>query len=413
MKFFRRRLSNGAPLIGEKREETNAVAVGFLVPYGSGSDPLGKSGLAHLYEHDSFRGGPHSARIRNAHRVEYKGGVINAGTNNCATYFYCKAPKSSLSEAVELLRGIILRPTLNEEMFNTERGVVMAEIGEYHDSPKGHLDDLSVLASFRPPFNRPILGTQESLKTISMHDLFKLRSASYNPSQCCFGIVGNFDEIKAYHLFKERLDVFPKTKNGILKRNPIIPQCATIVEEREDILQAHLRFSIHGPSTRSHRRFALYVLDDFISAPVEDGFLFDALRNQEGVVYSATGEINYFDKCTLFSIGTSTDPKNLKKVIDLIKMGFKSAETMHWKKFNKIKERIIGTHEIEEDSSEERLIALMQNESEHRRGAESYYRVTDYLKRVSLEEVRNLAHLKRYSLASMVPKGSISLKPWI
>ena len=95
------------------------------------------------------------------------GAHYNAFTSEENTVYYAAVLPEYQTAAVELLADII-RPSLREEDFDTEKQVIIEEIQMYEDQPPFGADDRSARRLYfgAHPLARSVLGTIESVSDL-------------------------------------------------------------------------------------------------------------------------------------------------------------------------------------------------------------------------------------------------------
>ncbi|MEU7042838.1 pitrilysin family protein [Streptomyces varsoviensis] len=135
---YRFRLPNGLRVVTQQLSGT--ASVGVAVHYGVGfrSEPPGRSGFAHLFEHVMFQG---SARVGPADHFRYiqaAGGTANGSTHQDYTDYYQILPASALERALYLEADRMRSLRITEQTFRTQRAVVEEEIRQaVTDRPYG------------------------------------------------------------------------------------------------------------------------------------------------------------------------------------------------------------------------------------------------------------------------------------
>jgi zinc protease len=110
--------------------EPGLPVAGVAVHYDVGfrSEPPGRAGFAHLFEHLLFQGGARQDAGSHARAVELAGGRCNAATGPDATDFHQVFPAGSLEHVLALEADRMRGPRLTEETLRTQIGVVTEEI---------------------------------------------------------------------------------------------------------------------------------------------------------------------------------------------------------------------------------------------------------------------------------------------
>jgi len=155
-------LPNGVTVISEHMEGQRSLSVGVWLGLGSRHDPVGKAGLAHLYEHMVFKGTVRRTALRVSQELEEVGGHLNAFTSREQTCFYAKVLDRDQRRAVDLLCDLVVGARLARKDLDTERQVVLEEIRGCDDDPEELVGDLFAQTLWhRSPLGEPIAGTLE------------------------------------------------------------------------------------------------------------------------------------------------------------------------------------------------------------------------------------------------------------
>ena len=193
MEFLRHTLPNGLEIIAECNGLAYSTALGFFVNSGSRDENDATGGVSHFLEHMVFKGTPTRSADDVNREFDEMGAHYNAFTNEENTVFYAAVLPEHQDWAGELLADI-LRPSLREDDFETERKVILEEIQMYEDQPPFGADDKGRAMYFGShPLGRSVLGTAESIGGLSseaMGDYFRRR---YSPGNIVLAAAGRID----------------------------------------------------------------------------------------------------------------------------------------------------------------------------------------------------------------------------
>jgi len=188
-------LKNGIRLITERFDNVRSVSIGVWVRAGSSYETLQNNGISHFIEHMLFKGTPTMNAKQIAEGIDYLGGHINASTGKECTNYYVKVLDEHLEPALRILADIFCNSRLAEEDVDLERNVIDEEISMSEDTPEDLVHDLSISNIYRNGgFGLPILGTVETLKTISGSSMKKFIAENYFNSSIVISVTGSFDQ---------------------------------------------------------------------------------------------------------------------------------------------------------------------------------------------------------------------------
>ena len=260
-----KKLSNGLTLIVLERPEAPVFSFFTLVDSGSTQDPLGKTGLAHMFEHMAFKGTDKIgtkdwpaekaalAKVETAYAayiaerdktfsrdeqklkelektwkdaiaqadqyvipnqfgeiVEREGGEgMNASTNEDSTQYFYSFPTNRLELWAYLESERFLHPVMRE--FYKERNVVIEERRMRTDSnPIGRLLEQFLTASFQAhPYHRPTIGWMSDLNSFSATDAQNFFDRYYIPSNMVIAVVGDVKASQAMPLMEKYFGRLP------------------------------------------------------------------------------------------------------------------------------------------------------------------------------------------------------------
>jgi predicted Zn-dependent peptidase len=98
---------------------------------------------------------------------------------------------------------MLLNSRMTEEEIIKEKGVIIEEINMYEDSPEDLVTDLLSQAMWpNTSIGYPILGTNETLKSLNREMILSYMEKHYTTSNTVISVVGNFDKDKLVQLIE-------------------------------------------------------------------------------------------------------------------------------------------------------------------------------------------------------------------
>jgi len=242
-----KKLPNGLTILICERPEAPVFSFYTMVDAGSAQDPMGATGLAHMFEHMAFKGtdtigttdyaaekpalekvetayaayiaerdksvGRDEAKLKDLEKawkdaiadadkyvksnefskiIEQNGGEdVNASTSYDATDYEYSLPSNRLELWAYLESERFLHPVMRE--FYKERNVVIEERRMRTDSnPTGRLIEQFTAAAFAAhPYHRPTVGWMSDLNSFSATDAQKFYDKYYVPSNMVVAVAGD------------------------------------------------------------------------------------------------------------------------------------------------------------------------------------------------------------------------------
>jgi predicted Zn-dependent peptidase len=193
MPFHSHTLPNGLEIIGETNPSALSVAVAFWVRTGSRDETPEVSGVSHFLEHMVFKGTPRRDSFAVNRDFSKIGADNNAWTSEENTVFHAAVLPEYLAEVVDVLADI-MRPSLRQEDFDTEKTVILDEIVRYAVQPSWATYDKARRIYFgEHPLGNSILGTTESITALTSQQMSAYFNRRYITSNIQVVAAGNFD----------------------------------------------------------------------------------------------------------------------------------------------------------------------------------------------------------------------------
>ena len=191
--FVEATLSNGLRIAMEVMPTVRTAAAGFLVHAGSRDEPPELAGVSHFLEHMCFKGTPR--RDWRSINVEFDemGSYYNAFTAKERTFYFGWVPAENVDRQIELLADM-MRSVLPADEFDVEKGVILEEIAMSKDSIEHLAWDL-IHEKLCPghPLSWPVLGTTESIESLSRDQMHAYFEERYSPPNVQLIVAGRID----------------------------------------------------------------------------------------------------------------------------------------------------------------------------------------------------------------------------
>lgn len=121
-------LANGLRVVLAPDRSAPVVGVAVIYDVGIRSEPEGRTGFAHLFEHLMFQGSENLEKLAHFRYVQGSGGTFNGSTHLDYTDYYQLLPSSALERALFLEADRMRRPRITEENLRNQIDVVSEEI---------------------------------------------------------------------------------------------------------------------------------------------------------------------------------------------------------------------------------------------------------------------------------------------
>lgn len=317
--FEKATLDNGLRVVTCEIPHTRSVSISIFIGVGSRYEPAERAGISHFIEHMAFKGTrrrPTAEEISTT--IEGTGGVINAGTEQEMTVYWCKVAQPDFPESLDLLIDMLRNSVLDSDAIENERMVVIEELNMINDYPSHKVDAL-IDEMLWPdhPLGRDIGGTKESVGGITRDMLQDHIDRYYTPSNIVISIAGNVSHQDVVRQAEALCDAWYPSDQ--LDWAPVThaqsaPQFRLEFRRTE---QTQLAIAVPGVSLQHPDRYAL----DLLSVILGEGMssrLFVELRERRGLAYDIHSGVSHFLDCGAFVISAGVDPKRVYDAVQTI-----------------------------------------------------------------------------------------------
>jgi predicted Zn-dependent peptidase len=238
-------LSNGLRIVTEHMPDLQSAALGIWVCAGGRHERVEQNGIAHFLEHMAFKGTKTRSALQIAEAIEDVGGYINAYTSREVTAYYARVLQADTALALDVIADILRNPVFDPSEIETERHVILQEIGQALDTPDDVIFDwLQEQAYPDQPIGRTILGEVENVRRFGREDLSRFVSEHYGPGQMILSAAGAVDH-DALVAQAERLlgDLEPRPSNTA----QIATYAGGDIRREKDLEQAHFALGLEAP----------------------------------------------------------------------------------------------------------------------------------------------------------------------
>lgn len=275
-------LNNGVRILTQKMDGVRSASLGIWVGAGSRHESTGENGSAHFIEHMVFKGTQTRTAADIAREMDAIGGQVNSYTTKENTCFYVRTLDTHLSQAADVLCDMFFHSAFRQEDVETERGVILEEIGMYADNPEDLCAERLAAAVYKgSALARPILGTPATLKKISGDSLRAWRDAHYLPQNTVVSLAGSFTDA----VVQDLVDRFSAMTPARLPKMKTAAYRSAITLKRKATEQNHLTLAFPGFPYDSEHRFALQLLSSILGGGMSSR-LWQQVREQRGLCYS-------------------------------------------------------------------------------------------------------------------------------
>lgn len=307
-------LKNGVRVIYDHMPSVRSASVGIFVGFGSRFEQSSDNGSAHYIEHLLFKRTERHSAAELSYIMDSIGGHINAYTTREQTCFYAKVLDTSLNTAIELLSEMFFECAFDEDEADSERGVILEEIGMYEDAPDDVCYEKLMANCFKGSLGRPVLGKPNTLTKMTGESLKKYKEKHYTAGNIVISLCGSFDD-GHLKLIEEKFGGLPKTKSSKPRRAEYTPHISVRKKKTE---QNQICAAFPSNSLKDDERFAMNLLSMTLGGGVSSR-LFQNIREKYGLCYSIYSFQSNFSDTGLLTVSTGVSKDTEMKTLSLIR----------------------------------------------------------------------------------------------
>jgi len=314
-------LPGGLRVVTEAVPGVRSVAVGIWVGVGSRDEAPSLAGASHYLEHLLFKGTRRRSALDISVAVDAVGGEINAFTSKEYTCFYARVLDEDLPLAIDVVSDLVTSSLITSVDVEAERSVILEEIAMHDDDPSDAAHELFTEALLGDtPLGRPVLGTVESIESLSRAAIAGYYRRRYRPENLVVAVAGNIEHTNVVRLVRKAFSL-----SGLLDRDSL-PAPARLGRTKRlrpagDVRvvnrpteQANVVLGVPGLARTDERRFALGVLNAALGGGMSSR-LFQEVREKRGLAYSVYSYTAQYADAGLFAVYAGCQPKRVDDVL--------------------------------------------------------------------------------------------------
>lgn len=372
-------LSNGVRVVTEHHPNTRASSAGIYVDLGGRDEPSKMIGAAHFVEHLVFKGTTRRTAFEIACELERVGGEMNAYTTRENTCFHAVSLREHLPLAIDVLCDVVSQAQFDNNDFEKERQVILQEIDMSADLLEEYVFDLFYEHIYKGhPLSRPILGTRDSLMSISRDQLRDFYQKRYHGKHIVVAVAGDVNHQQVVELVEKNLLPRAVDVPKVSRNEALFQQIHEVVSRPSE--QVHAIFGFPSCSFCSDHRFDAFIANAVIGGGITSR-LYQKVREEHGLVYSIYSFLQSFTDSGTLNIYAGTSKELLPQVIDFViaELARLRKEGISKEELSLYKEQVAGSILLNADDIENRMNSIAINEMVF-----SEYRTVDSI----IEEIR-------------------------
>lgn len=320
-------LENGIVLYILEDHELPLISVNALIKTGSMYDPEGKEGVAELTTYLMRTGG--TAKLSSTDiddRFDFLAASpsISMSMESASIDFSFLA--KDLDQSLDLLAQILIQPAFEQNKFILARELENEDLRRLKDEPQRlAFREFNRLVYRNNPRGR--FASIKSLSNIERDDLIKFHQQFFSPDKIMFAVTGDITKELAINKINQ---YFGKWKtNGQATKTPYLPQNTNggLYYINKEIPQSTIICGELSVSKNNPDFYAFTILDFIIGSGGFPSLIFSAVRNNEGLAYSAGSFYRAKPDYGIFGAYAFTKTESTFKTLNLINTVLKKAKS--------------------------------------------------------------------------------------
>ena len=315
-------LPGGLRVVTENVPGVRSAAFGIWVGVGSRDETPAQAGAAHYLEHLLFKGTGRRSALEISAALDAVGGEMNAFTSKEYTCYYARVLDADLPLAVDVVSDLVTSALMRSYDVDSERDVILEEIAMRDDDPGDLVHEEFADAMFGPtPLGRPILGTVETIESITPRAIRAFYKRQYRPENMVVAAAGNVDHATVVRLVRKAFgaagfldgDAMPAVPRAGEFRTRGAGDVRVLSKTTE---QANVVLGVPGLARDDDRRFALGVLNAALGGGMSSR-LFQEIREKRGLAYSVFSFAAHYADTGMFGVYAGCMPKKVDDVLEI------------------------------------------------------------------------------------------------
>ncbi|HCB53565.1 MAG TPA: peptidase M16 [Rhodobacter sp.] len=307
-------LPNGFRIVTEHMPGLMSASIGIWVQAGGRHERPEQNGIAHFLEHMAFKGTKTRSPLQIAEEIEDVGGYINAYTSKDMTAYYARVLSADVGLALDVISDIVLNPVFDPREIETERNVILQEIGQTLDTPDDIIFDWLQEVSYPDqPFGRTILGPAKRVGAFSQQDLINFVAQHYGPNQMILSAAGGVDHDEIMTKAIELFGHLPRHEPFQMLGADFLGGEKRKVKKLE---QAHFTLSFEAPSYRAPDVYAAQIYGMALGGGMSSR-LFQKVREENGLCYTIFAQSGAYEDTGQITIYAGTSSEEIASLAQL------------------------------------------------------------------------------------------------
>ncbi|HEY9606800.1 MAG TPA: pitrilysin family protein [Allocoleopsis sp.] len=309
-------LDNGIVAIAIENSAADIIASRIFIQAGSQWEPREKAGLAHLLSTVITKGTAQQSSLEIAERVESVGASLSADVSTDYFLLSLKTVSADWPEMLQLAGEILRSPSFPESEVELERHLAIQDIRSQKEQPFNIAFDQLRQAMYQDhPYSISILGTEDTVSTLTRADLEHYHQTYFRPDNMVVALAGRITPEEAVKQIERVFGDWQSSQAPLIK--PLLPsvesQPRTLITP-QDTQQSIVMLGYLAPPMKSADYATLKLLNTYLGNGLSSR-LFVELREKRGLAYDVSAFYPTRQSASTFVVYMGTAPENTETAV--------------------------------------------------------------------------------------------------
>lgn len=313
-------LSNGLKVLHIHKNKLPLVRLNLIFDAGSKYDPADKNGLAYLTSLAIDEGVEGLNALELSDEFDVLGSNFSIMTDNDTIQLNLQCLSEHLDKSIELFSKVVISPAFAEEEFLREKKKLLTRIIQSKDEPDYLADQIfdNIIFSSSNPYSFPVMGYEETVKSITMNDVKQHFSKFFSPSNSVLVIAGNIEKPELSVLLEKHLSSWnTKGDKPVFTGKDSTAKKGIYFSHKDGSVQTEIRVGHISEKRNQADFFQRHLFNSILGGQFTSRINLN-LREKNGYTYGAQSRFQYLKNAAYFQVATSVGSENTKDALNEI-----------------------------------------------------------------------------------------------
>jgi predicted Zn-dependent peptidase len=283
-------LSNGLIVVVYEKNEVPIIQMNLVIKAGSVDEPSDKLGLSGLTANMMDEGAAGKSALQLSDEIDFLGTSISVSGGLHTSMVAMRSTTSKFDASMKLFSDIVLRPDFPESELARLQKQYLTSLYQAYDRPQAIAAAASsqLVFSKEHPYGRTTIGTEASIKSLTVSDLKNFYSTYYKPNNALLVVVGDVKANEIVAQLEKSLGGWQKgtVQPAVVAKSKQVKGRTLYLIDKPEAAQSVIRISRVGAERSSEDYFPLLVMNTILGGSFTSR-LNQNLREKNGYSYGA------------------------------------------------------------------------------------------------------------------------------